>query len=217
MRLLFQTADSDRIVLLGDPSGRIASVLVPVLGGFLEGGAVRVVSSPEHPPWKGEPPPWVRASWYRAVWLGLPQADRRRLALVASREAPRLQPLDPARCRSVVAIVDPHRASGFHRPTDQWVATGDALAEVSTRSKSPEGVAAVDQVADAIALVAADEPLTLVTALAGELGIGPKRAARIAKTVRADWPSFGPSSSAPHWLDIELYARAAAGQSQSPS
>jgi hypothetical protein len=217
MHLLFQAADSDRTVLLGDPSGRIAEILVPALRRFLEGAAVRVVSSPEEPPWRRETPPWVRASWYRAVFLGLPVADRRRLALVASREAPRLQQLDPARCRSVVAVVDPDRTSGFRRPTDQWIATGDVLADVSTQPQSPQGVTMVEQVAESFTLVRADEPLALVTVVAGQLGIGPKRAARITEALRAGWPSFEPSRRAPHWLDVELYARASEGQEQSPS
>ena len=217
MRLLFQRYHSDRTVLLGDPSGRIAEILIPALRRHLEGAAVRVVSSPEDPPWKGQPPPWVRASWYRAVFLGLPAADRRRLALVASPEAPRLQQLDPTRCRSVVAVVDPHCSSGFRRPTGQWTATGDLLAGVSSEPKSPQGIAAVERVAEAVTLVAADEPLALVTVVAGELGIAAKRAGRIATALEADWPSFGESKRAPHWLDVELYARASAGRTQSTS
>jgi hypothetical protein len=204
-------------VLLGDPTGRIAEVLVPAIRRHLEGAAVRVVSSPEDPPWVREPPRWVRASWYRAVLLGLPTADRRRLALVASREAPRLQQLDPTRCRSVVAVVDPDRTSGFRRPNDQWTATGDALVDVSDQPQSPQGLSAVEQVAQAVTLVRADEPVALVTVVAGQLGIGPKRAARIVGALRAEWPSFEPSRRAPHWLDVELYARASAGEEQSPS
>jgi hypothetical protein len=210
MHLLFQTPDSDRTVLLGDPSGHIAEILVPALRRFLEGATVRVVSSPEDPPWRRETPPWVRASWYRAVYFGLPAADRRRLALVASREAPRMQQLDPERFRSVVALVDPHRTSGFRRPTDQWVATGDALADVSGQPKSPQALVAVEQVTSSVTLVPADEPLAIVTAVAEQLGVGPKRAARIGEALRDDWPSFERSKRTPHWIDIELYAHAGA-------
>jgi hypothetical protein len=210
MHLLFQTKPCDRTVLLSDPSDRIGEVVASVFGRILPGATVREVSSPDDPPWGREPPPWVRAGWYRAVWLGLSPAERRCLALVASPEAVRMWHLDPARCRSIVAVVDPLRTHGFRRPVEQWTAAGDVLAGVSAAPQSAEGVAAVDELAETMTLVAADDPLGLVSAVGEALGVAAKRSARIAEKLRRDWPSFGPSRRPPHWLDVELYARGSA-------